>query len=154
MKTRTIAVVIAVVLLSVIFALPVQAASVEQLNETEQITYNADGSYFITRIYVEDSPITRSARSSVSATKETSYYSVLGLEWVYRVNGTFYYDGSTAYATGASSSYSIYMSGWSCTSDSASYSGNTATASGTFQRSLLTKNVSVSLTCDKNGNLS
>ncbi|MDY2983051.1 MAG: hypothetical protein SOT00_06725 [Eubacteriales bacterium] len=61
--------------------------------------------------------------------------------------------------TASSYTYQIHNSSWSFSSGSASKSGNTATAKGTFARKVLgitvdSKTLTVSLSCDKNGNLS
>lgn len=66
--------------------------------------------------------------------------------------------GISVTCTSATYSSNVYVSGWSIVSPSASYSGATATATATAKKKVLgitTKSVpiSVSLTCDKNGNI-
>lgn len=127
-------------------------------NASSSTTVFEDGSYIITTISEEPSPrgITFLQSSSKSGTKTIRYYTAGNtLEWDFSVIGTFTYDGVTAIATAASASHNIYVSGWTCAGESASYSGNTAYASATFRYlSLLTKNTSTSLSCSPNGTLS
>lgn len=133
-------------------SVPVYAAEKPQETISHTVVYNSDGSYMVTVIQ-EELSLKRS--SGISGSKTTSYYSAGNkLEWQYTVRGSFTYNGSSATATSVSSSYNILVSGWNITKDSTSKSGDTVTASGTFKLATLTKNVTVSLTCSKDGNLS
>ena len=76
------------------------------------------------------------------------------LLWVFRVHGTFVYDGVSASATGSSYSYDIYNDGFLFIDGNASHSGATATATGSFKRLLFPNSVTVSLTCSPTGVLS
>lgn len=122
----------------------------------EDIEYLADGSYFITRIVSVDSR----AASTKSGAKVKTYYDSEGTKlFTLKVHGTFRYDGSTVTCIDASYTYEIFDSAWSLKSATASKSGATATASGTFVKKILgitmnTKTLTPTLTCDKNGNLS
>lgn len=122
----------------------------------QSIVYNADGSYTVTIITINHS--CASARSSTqvkSGEKEIRHYdSSDRLMWAFRVIGTFSYDGRNAEATLADYSYDIYDSVWSFNGGSASYSGATATATGSFTRAVIPNSVSVSLTCSPKGVLS
>ena len=117
------------------------------------ITYYDDGSYVITTINYA------AARSSSTITgSKTSSDGIKAFSLT--VYGTFSYDGtSQAVCTNASYSHDIYKNDWSLKSASATKSGNTATATGTFIRKELgitvdTKTRTVNLSCDRNGNLS
>lgn len=82
-----------------------------------------------------------------SGSKNYSCYNGDELAWVFRVHGTFTYDGSSAEATAADYSYDIYDDGWSFVKASASCSGATATATGSFKRVIVPNSVTVDLTC-------
>lgn len=79
--------------------------------------------------------------------------------WTATVIGTFTYNGSTSYCTNASYETQVSGSTWSEQSGSAYPSGNSAIADVVMARKLLfvvleTVPVTITLTCDKNGNLS
>ena len=133
------------------------------------ITYYDDDSYVITTI---NYAVTKSS-STVSGSKTSTYYRSDGIKaFSLTVYGTFSYDGKEAkilkagtdsniskISTNASYSHYIYQNDWSLKSASATKSGNTATATGTFIRKELgitvdTKTRTVNLSCDRNGNLS
>lgn len=122
----------------------------------EDIEYLADGSYFVTRIVSVDSRVA----STKSGTKVRTYYDSEGTKiFSFTVHGSFNYDGTTVTCIDASYTYEIYDSAWSLKSATASKSGATATASGTFVKKVLgitvnTKTLTPTLTCDKNGTLS
>lgn len=121
------------------------------------ITYYDDDSYVITTI---NYAAARSA-STITGSKTSTYYRSDGIKaFSLTVYGTFSYDGtSQAVCTNASYSHNIYQNDWSLKSASATKSGNTATATGTFIRKELgitvdTKTRTVNLSCDRSGNLS
>ena len=121
------------------------------------ITYYDDDSYVITTI---NYAVTKSS-STVSGSKTSTYYRSDGIKaFSLTVYGTFSYDGTNqAACTNVSYSHDIYQNDWSLKSASATKSGNTATATGTFIRKELgitvdTKTRTVNLSCDRNGNLS
>ena len=128
------------------------------------VTYLDDGSYYVT--VIEDCPDvgdpvnTAGSRSTVTKSKSTTYYNSSNTaQWKFTLKGTITYDGSTSQCTGASSSVTIYNTAWSVYSKTASHSGNQATGNVTMQRKVLgivveTKTRSLTLTCDKNGNVS
>lgn len=120
------------------------------------VEYYEDGSYCVTTITCSG------AREVLqkSAKKTKSYYDsddeVLFSLVVY---GTFKYDGTSASCLSSSYTYNVYDSSWSFKSATASKSGATATASGTFVKKVLgittmTRTLTPTLTCDKDGNLS
>lgn len=127
-------------------------------NDGPQVTGFEDGSYMITTIeydQTQDEAVLFAAQSVKSGTKNSEYYSASDeLVWVFRVHGTFTYDGSTAKASAATYSYDIYDSSWSFVKGSASYSGAAATATGSFKLLLLPNSVTLTLTCSPTGKLS
>lgn len=151
---RFISAFLPILILFCTIALPVSAVSEEEYIIVSQETiYYEDGSYCI--ITVKESPmvLTRSGASK-SGAKDYQYYAADGLGWTLTVNGSFIYPGTntgSAYCISASDSSRTY-NGWSCSSSYATYSGNTATAYGTFTRTA-TKSGSVSLSCSPTGEL-
>ena len=127
-------------------------------NASPQIHRFEDGSYVVVTIDT-DQPLGKVAFAAgnqiISGTKNYSYYNDSNnLVLVFRVHGTFEYDGITSSAVGASYSYDIYDSNWSFLNANASCSGATATATGSFVRFLVPKSITASLTCSPNGILS
>lgn len=70
------------------------------------------------------------------------------------VTGTFNYDGSSSEATSASGSIATHVPNATITSRSAYTSGSSAIATGSVKYVGITLQKTVTLTCDKNGNLS
>ena len=80
-------------------------------------------------------------------------------QWKATLKATFTYDGSTSRCTSVDSpSVVIYDNTWSLDSKSCSKSGNTATGNITMAKKLLLGSskapITLTLSCDKNGNLS
>lgn len=74
--------------------------------------------------------------------------------WTLTVNGTFTYDyGVSSTATASSAVVNIFSSNATYISKSAYTSGNTATATGTVRYNTVSTTRSVSVSCDKYGNL-
>ncbi len=128
---------------------------------SETVEYFDDGSSVVTEIYEYDAPQGRSSTYSKTATKAKTIRNADGdVLWKFKVTGTFSVnDGVSATCTAASYSVSDLASSWSLKSATATRSGNKATANGTFQKKALfvvinTQDCSVTLQCDKNGNLS
>lgn len=150
---RTISLVLLTALLISVFPLNCFAASVD---EEIVVTYLEDGSYIVETIYISQ---TR-ASGAKTGSKEAVYYDSNGsAEWKAVLTGTFSYTGSTATCTASSCSVTIYNSNWYVVSKTASKSGNIASADVTMGKKLLGVTVtkvtdSITLTCDKNGNLS
>ena len=142
---------LAVMLVSV---LPINtyAVNIEEIG----ITYFEDGSYMTETIYT----IQSRASGTITGSKEKNYYDESGsLDWKAVLTGTFGYTGSSAVCTASSCNVTIYDSAWYTISKSATKSSNSAFASVTMGYKVLgvTVNqvpVSITLTCDKNGNLS
>ena len=127
----------------------------------QTIEYFEDGSY-ITIIVTENiSNITRATAYTKTGSKHYVMQNKDGDElWRFTVNGTFSVNSGVS-ATCTKSTYSIKITedAWQNDSASASKSGNQATGTATFIKKLLfittdTRECSVVLSCDKNGNLS
>lgn len=133
--------------------IPIRGNAVENQMET---IYFEDGSYMTVEV------ITKGTRASgsTSGSKPYTYYDSDGsAQWKATLSGSFSYIDSSATCTSSSVDVTIYNSSWYVSSKSASKSGNTASASVTMGKKMagvtvMTKTLSLSLSCDKNGNLS
>lgn len=138
-----------------LFAGSVSAVDVENdtvIVKTDRIDL-PDGGYIIEE--VTQTPSLTRATYSTSGTKTSTRYTASGQAvFAVKVNGSFKYTGSSSWATSASATVSIYDSNASYVSKSASYSSNYATATGkvTYLGTPISR--TVTLYCDKNGNLS
>lgn len=116
----------------------------------------ADGSYETESIY----KMQTRAGGTISGSKVRNHYDSKGtLCWQFVLNGSFSYTGSSATCTSSTCSVSIYSQGWYVISKNASKSGNTASANATMGNQIDGGKVnqasaSLTLRCDKNGNLS
>lgn len=142
----------AILMITALFTFPVHA------QEIETIEYLPDGSYFVTTTTTNNSFNESGIRrlSYVkSGAKDVSYFTASDIKvFTYRVTGTFKYDGNTATCTKASSELIYIHSDCQSTTYSAYASGNKAIGNiSTYYHGVhITK--TVTLTCDKNGNLS
>lgn len=121
-----------------------------------EIVYFEDGSYIV---FTVEEYSTRAANTKSGIRNGKLYDPNGGAVATLTVHGTFRYDGTTVTCTASTYTHQIHNSSWSLSSGSASKSGNTATAKGIFARKVLgitvdSKTLTVSLSCDKNGNLS
>lgn len=145
--------VMAMVLLAAMLPVFGNAASYGEEVVTEVF---ADGSYETESIY----KMQTRAGGTVSGSKVKNYYDSKGtLCWQFVLNGSFSYTGSSATCTSSTCSVSIYSQGWYVISKNASKSGNTASANATMGNQIDGGKVnqasaSLTLRCDKNGNLS
>lgn len=153
------------ILLFTLLPLSVFASSNQTTALTEQkyITYLDDGSYYVTTITTNSAALTTAAAtsdSSVSADKTKEYYNSSGtMLWKVVLKGKFTYNGTSSTCTSASYSVTIYDNAWYKYSGNAYTSGNKALADVVMKQKFLgvvvaTKNVNLTLACDKNGNLS
>jgi hypothetical protein len=128
------------------------------------IEYLDDGSYFVTEIEQNNSGISLLSSEKVGS-KTTTYYSSSGKALcALKITGTFSYDGSTVSCVGTKSTKYVYDDSWSVENVTTSHGNSSstkayATAGGKFVNKLLgitVKSISASVTvyCDKNGNLS
>ena len=115
----------------------------------------ADGTPVTVTLYAS-TVRTRGGSYQISGHKDYTY----GSDWTFTVHGTFKVNqGSSVSCTASSYGTSISNTSWRCTSGSATHSGATATARGTMTRyamgvAVQTEYPSVSVSCDKYGNLS
>lgn len=101
-----------------------------------------------------DTPITR-ATNTKSGHKTSVYYNSSNVAiFGVRVDGAFSYTGTTSWSTSGSATVYIYDSSASYISKSASHSSNYASATGKVKYNYVTIPRTVTLYCDKNGNLS
>ena len=96
------------------------------------------------------------ARTGKSGSKTSTYYGSNNKAYfAVTLTGQFNYTyGSSAKATGASTSVTVYDSSASYVTKSATYSGATATGTGTVKVNATSRTLTVKITCDKYGNLS
>lgn len=144
------------ILFAALFLLVLIPSAPVKAETTTDVVYFEDGSYVVT---VLQEYSTRSSNQKTASKSSTLYDPNGGSVATLTVRGTFRYDGTTATCTASTYTHQIHNSSWSLSSGSASKSGNTATAKGTFARKVLgittdSKTLTVSLSCDKNGNLS
>ena len=138
-----------------VFAQTLEASDKFAMNTSTSTVLYDDGSYCI--ITITESNNTRSTKIS---TKHYSYYNSDNvLQWKVTVSGTFTYNGTTSSCTSASHTVTISNDAWYISSQNSYKSGNQAIADVTMKKKILgivtsTQNVSLELTCDKDGNLS
>lgn len=119
--------------------------------------YLDDGSYFITTI--TNLPSSK-ATNQKNASKTTQFLNANGnVMWSVTVTATFSYNGTSSTCTNASASATSNNSDWVISNYYASHSGNSGTATATAKKYYMsvpidTVTKSVTLSCDKNGNLS
>lgn len=142
-----------VLLLSVFvcaFGVPVSAIEVNDKLVSRSVEYLENGDYFVTELYQPVIQPFTGTNGYKTSTYTTAYGSRVFSVTVY---GTFTYNGTSSSATSATASVDIYDSSASFVSKNAYTSGISAIATGTAR--YLGNNItrSVSLSCDKNGNL-
>lgn len=147
---RFLVLTLAVLMLLPILSVTAIAAPTDKLVSTTT-EYLENGSYTVTNVY--ESAI--QPRTGKSGYATTTYYASNGSKiFGVTVNGTFsYVEAVTSAATGATASVSIYSNKASFVSKNAYTSGATAIATGTVNYSGDTITKTVTLTCDKYGNL-
>lgn len=121
----------------------------------EEIVYLQDGIYIISTIQENSCTSLDAATHTKSGSKTSTVYSASGSPlYSITVHGVFSYNGSSASAISASYSYTDESPLWSFSNGSSSFSGATATASGTFKSEQITKTLRAVLSCSANGTLS
>lgn len=115
--------------------------------------YFEDGSYATIETIIEDE--VRIDRANSSKSGSTSYtYSKGGKKaWTFTLRGSFTYNGTTSKATKASVTSSISDRTWSLDSKSSDYSGDTAYGDASYSSPDDSYDVSLSLSCDEDGNI-
>lgn len=144
------------VVLTLVFAcLPTNSCAAEA-NENQNIIAFEDGSYI--EIVVEET-ISRATNTKSGHKTYTYYDSTDTIEWQAKLSASFTYTGTTSSCTSASCTVTVYDSRWYEISNTTTRSGNAATTALTMGRKLLGITISkpeytITLTCDKDGNLS
>lgn len=129
---------------------------VNAVEQNVEIISFGDGSY----LKIELKTYGSRSSGTVTGSRNSTYYGTDGsVEWIATLTGKFSYTGSTATCTSSTMNVSILESNWYTISKTANRSGNTATGSVTMglkNAGLTVKKVPVSLSisCDVNGNLS
>lgn len=145
---------ICIILLGNIFAFPVTATEFtenDQIMISQTVENLGNGYYFIETIYV---PAVQPYSNTKTGTK-TAQCIVSGTTiYTISVTGTFTYDGSTSDATSASCKIATYVENATINSRNAYTSGASAVATGSVTYNGINIPKTVTLTCDKNGNLS
>lgn len=141
-----------VTLLSV--SLTALAADTPQIMTNREVITFDNGDYATIETIIDDISVMSNERASRSSSKTYTYRNSAGSTlWSFTLKASFSYNGSSSSVTRASTSYSISNSSWSCDDHYATESGNTAYGYGSFSSSIQSKDVELSLTCDKNGNI-
>ena len=144
-------------LVFVLTCAPLSVSAVEITEETDNVIKFDDGSYIT--ITIQES----ASRASYVKTgsKTYTYYGANGnLQWEAVLSCSFLYDGTTSSCTGGICQVTVFDDDWYEYSNSTSRSGATATTELTMGlRGILGITVkkyscTITLTCDKNGNLS
>lgn len=136
--------------------LPHHALAAEIAEDSSEVITLENGNYIV----VTTEEFGTRATQTKSGSKKYTYSNNSGeVEWVITLSGTFTYTGTTSTCTASSVDVTINASKWYVVSESASKSGSTATANVTMGRKFLGITVekldnNLTLTCDKNGNLS
>ena len=154
MKGRIFNFLLAIALLTAL--LPQYVFAAGSANDSAEIISLENGDYIVVTTEVYETRATQTK----SANRKYSYTTSSGdVEWVITLNGTFTYTGTTSACTASSCTVTVNDSSWYVVSKSASKSGSTAAANVTMGRKVLgititKKDYTLTLTCDKNGNLS
>ena len=126
---------------------------------SSSITYNDDGSYFVTTVEIISS--SRATAQTVSGIKNVHLYNSSDeLVWTHTIVGTFtLVKGVSVQCTNSTYSSTIYDDSWSLTAHDNYYSGNIAYGTATYKKKVLfittnTYDVNAGLKCDVNGNFS
>lgn len=142
------------VILALSMALPSMAAGTAAEKEN-RIVYE-DGSYLVVTIDSDSSL----ARGTKTQNKKYEYYDASNVrQWRIVLTASFTYDGTTSSCIAAGCNADVYTDNWTVISESSSRSGNVAYGYATLANTLLGVTVSersytLTLTCDKNGNVS
>lgn len=150
---RVLSIVLALALL--ICAVPVHANAAEVSDGSPVVTTYDDGSYTVTEIIDGNARATTGTKCK----QTTKYNSDDEVEWIFRLYAVFSYDGTTSSCTMAYTTLVIQSDIWYEISRESSYSGATAYGSATLGKTLLGITISkptysLTLSCDKDGNLS
>lgn len=151
---RFLSLLFCVLICTSIVAMPVSAkdsSSDDQIIIEQTVQDVGNGFYYIETITV---PNTQTYGSTRTGTKTARCVHSGTNIFAISVTGTFTYDGTTADATSASYSITTYVEDATVKSCNAYTSGASAIATGSVSYEGFTLQKTVTLTCDKNGNLS
>lgn len=157
--------ILSVILIATLLFVTVSVVTVSAENEvvvSREVIYDPDGSYTeIIVIEKIDNIMPCAETYTKSGSKQYNHRDSNGsILWTFILNGTFTVRaGVSATCTNASYSTSNIASGWSLDSASTGKSANKAIGNATFKYKVLlitskTEDISVTLSCDGNGNLS
>ena len=137
-------------MLCLVLAVALAVPCFAQGNTQVVATYTEDFGNGITAVTTITQTVTR---SSLTRTKASNYYASGQYIGQASLAASFYYDGSTARATGASGTGSG-ANGWSYGGQSTGTSGNRAYLNATLSNGSRSVPVSLSLTCSPSGSIS
>ena len=137
------------------------SSNLVQSDGSTVITYSDGSTLTISAVQIDDNNMSLCATSKTRIAERTATYNNSNgeLEWKYVLKGTFsYVEGVSVTCTNASYTQNIYASNWKFSDGSATKSGNVAYGKGKYVLKFLlfptkTCNIDISLTCDKNGNV-
>lgn len=150
---RTFALLLCLSLSISLLAFPASATSVlgdGQLIVSQTIEYIGNDCYYVETISV---PAIQSLSNSKTGTKTAQCIISGKTIFTISVTGIFTYDGVSSEATSASGSISTYVEDATINGGSAYTSGSSAIATGSVVYLGFTLQKTVTLTCDKDGNL-
>lgn len=141
-----------VLVLSVALCIPALAAEPQEIVVSRQVQQLSEDAYVI--ITLTESPVfTRAGAYEKTGHRNYDYVLHGVLQWTFTVQGVFTVNpGVSSVCTNSGYGFTPYVTSWSLSSPSSSYSGNTATAKGTVTGEN-TVYPSVSISCDSNGKL-
>lgn len=135
--------------LLVLVVLSPAAVCAQEQDGTTYVIYD-DGSYVI----IEIAEIQSRTVSTRIAAKHYTYYDANDVkQWKATVTGTFTYDGTTSQCTAVNTSFTRYTTTWTLDSVNKNKSGATAFADFYLSCSIWETSVRVTVTCDKDGNV-
>lgn len=148
---KAVSLVLALLMIAALFTITVSAEESKGTLISQTVENLENGDYVVTELY--ESAI--QPRTGKSGSKTSTYYSGGTAIWAVTVQGTFTYTyGVSSSATGSTAYVNTYSSSATYIGKNAYYTGSTATASGTVKYNNVTNTRSVSVSCDKYGNLS
>lgn len=134
--------------------LPATASGIpedQQIMVSQTVEDLGNGYYYIETIYV---PTVQTYGNAKTGTKVAQCINSGTTIFTVSVTGTFTYDGTTSDATSATCKIATYVASATILSRNAYTSGASAVATGSVSYNGATLQKTVTLTCDKNGNLS
>ncbi len=137
----------------------------ELVSSITSIEYFNDGSYIVTEIIQSTSNYAKGAATTTTGTKTKTYYSSSNVALcALKITASFSHNGSTVSCVGTSHTEYSYDNSWSVQNVTTSHGNSSSTkaygkASGYFVKKILgitmnTISTSVTVYCDKDGNLS